>query len=308
MRILSRSIIKLMIISLLFLLCYGFGWSSDKDSTRDPKYLESYAGEKAERVGSDACIACHDSKIPKTPRNHIQLLDGDKTSSIYGFGCEGCHGAGGNHNGDPAGILMPPKMPFKKVAELCSKCHSSLRSYDLKGWYLSEHFFTEMDCLSCHSGHSENQKYLLNSDKVELCLNCHQRKRAEFKMRSHHPVEEKQISCISCHNPHSGKFEKQLKDQLDNLCFECHGDKEGPFTYDHDVSMSAGGEGCLTCHFVHGSHTDALLRYPQRLCLRCHNEMTGENHFSGTCWKSGCHSDIHGSYTNPLFFESESDE
>ena len=308
MRFLTRSIAQITIASILILLIYGFAMSDDKPDTRDPKYLESYTGKEAERVGSDACIVCHDSKIPKTPRNHIQLLDGIKTSSSYGYGCEACHGPGGNHNGDPSGILMPLKMQSKDVIKLCSKCHSSLRIFDLKGWFVSGHYFNEMDCLSCHSGHSENPKFLLKSDKVELCLACHQRKRAEFKMRSHHPVEENQLSCMSCHNPHSGRFEKQLNDELDKLCFECHGSKEGPFVYDHDVTISAGGEGCLTCHFVHGSNTDGLLRYPNRLCLRCHYEMTSENHFSGTCWQSGCHSDIHGSNTNPLFFKNDGED
>jgi len=287
----------------LWLSIYGVGWTQETPKPEDSLYLDTYKGAGAERIGSEQCILCHSDRAPKSLISHVSLIDRDKENPDYGYGCEACHGPGGAHNGDVAGIIQPAKLEIDDAVKLCSRCHSDLRSFNSQEWNLSEHSYADLSCLACHSGHSEYKYFLVKDEKIEVCFQCHTEKRAELNMRSHHPVEEGQISCVSCHNPHSGKFERQLRDETDKLCFECHGDKEGPFAYDHDVDQASGGEGCLTCHFVHGSNTDNLIRYPQRLCLECHSEMGRGNHFPGTCWASGCHSEIHGSYSNSLFLK-----
>jgi len=303
MKFINCAIALTLLLSAFLVISPLIAWSDDQTETVAPAAAEPE--QQPELIGSSVCIACHDKTVPKSPRSHIAIFDKDNENPNYGYGCEACHGPGSNHNGDPEKIIMPSKLKHDEIAKLCSKCHSSLGSFNLKNWYLSTHYFSEMDCLNCHKGHSENEKFLIKPKITELCYSCHSGQRAELNMRSHHPVNEDQLSCTSCHNQHSGAFDKQLKNEPDKLCFECHGDKEGPFTFDHDVTMAAGGEGCLTCHFVHGSNTDNLLRYPNRLCLRCHSDMNRNNHFTGTCWASECHHDIHGSYTSPLFFSAE---
>jgi DmsE family decaheme c-type cytochrome len=283
-------------VLLTALLAAGVAWSQASP------YPDGYTGEGAEKVGSETCLMCHADQVPASTFTHLALLDLNQESPYYGYGCEGCHGPGGNHMGDPAGILDPVKLNADQVTDLCSKCHETLRSYDLEGWRLSTHRSADLGCLSCHGGHSSNDKFLVKESKLDLCYMCHLEKRAEFNMRSHHPVEEGQISCDDCHNPMSGMFDGQLKADGDELCFQCHPDKEGPFTFDHPVDMAAGGNGCLTCHFVHGSNTDNLVRFPHRLCLECHSDRTAANHYPGTCWSTGCHVQIHGSYSSELFF------
>lgn len=279
----------------------GTGFSNDDEDSPEQSYLSEYTGGEAERTGSDACLLCHPDSAPETLFNHVALIDNDEDNPAYGYGCEGCHGPGGSHYGDILGILHPPKMDQDEISNLCSECHEDLRTYDKQEWFLSEHYYSDLSCLDCHDVHSVNEDFLVKEDATELCYTCHMGKRAEFKMRSHHPVDEGQMDCSDCHNPMSGRFDAQLVDDGDEVCFECHGDKEGPFAFDHDLDMAAGADGCLTCHFVHGSNTDNLLTYPQRLCLQCHNDMGRDGHFLGTCWTSGCHSDIHGSYTSPFF-------
>jgi DmsE family decaheme c-type cytochrome len=298
-----RSVIWIIAFSLIALLVTGISRAQEESEQPEPVYMDNYTGADAEMIGSDRCLMCHSIRMPDSTFSHLALFDLDSASPYYGYGCEACHGPGGNHNGNPIGIINPNKLSPDQVADLCSKCHSDLGSYNHQEWYLSGHSMTGMSCLACHGGHSEFDKFLIQDNKLELCYSCHMDKRAEFNMRSHHPVEEGQIECDSCHNLHSGLYDSQLNNDGDELCFGCHGDKQGPFAYDHDMSASIGGNGCLTCHFIHGSNTDALLRFPSRLCLQCHTDQNAENHFAGTCWSTGCHADIHGSYTSPLFFK-----
>lgn len=276
-------------------------WSENGDPIEHVSYLGQYTGEDADKTGSESCLICHDDRFGKKEHSHINLIDKDVNNKSFGYGCETCHGPGGNHDGDLAGILAPQKLTPKQSTESCSKCHRKLGSYNKNWWTASEHYYSELDCFSCHEGHSINRNFLIEKTTTETCLNCHLQQRKEFSRRSHHPVDEGLMDCSSCHNSMSGRFEYQLLDDGDELCFECHADKQGPFVFSMDIGTDVGGEGCLSCHVVHGSNTDSLLRYPRRLCLRCHYEMTPRAHFPGSCWSSDCHSEIHGSNTDALF-------
>jgi DmsE family decaheme c-type cytochrome len=299
----TRIIVGSSILILMVLLTAGIVWSQDAKKEVVPAYMDTYIGADADQVGSAKCLMCHPKRKPSNTFTHLALLDLDTNSPYYGFGCEGCHGPGGKHNGNKLGIINPNKLSPDEANQFCSKCHSDLRSYNYKSWLMSDHNAAGLDCLSCHGGHSENDKFLKEKDQTELCYSCHAEKRAEFSMRSHHPLKEGHITCDNCHNPHSGDNNNQLVAEGDELCFKCHGDKQGPFVFDHDLSPAMGGNGCLTCHFSHGGNADNLLRFPHRLCLQCHSDKTAEAHHPGTCWATGCHSQIHGSYTSELFFD-----
>jgi len=282
-------------ILLMGLLVTSRVWSTEYD------YMAGYTGAEAELTGSATCVMCHQDRIPENLLSHIALLDDNPDCEMYGYGCEGCHGPGGEHNGNPAGILNLPMMPIDDLTMQCSMCHDSLGDYDMDNYRMSDHFYMDISCLECHGGHSDNEGFLTEADELDLCYNCHAEKRAEFSMRSHHPIEN-DGNCRMCHNPHSGEFESQLIEDRDELCFSCHPDKEGPFVYDHDVSMDSAGDGCLTCHVSHGTNYDNLLTLPSRLCQQCHTEVGPDVHYAGTCWSSGCHTEVHGSNSHPLYF------
>ena len=288
-----------------FLIASEYGEDEMFDTSppvdKEVPYYQTYTGANADRWGSDLCLMCHPDYAPTSLFTHAALIDNDSHNSDYGYGCEGCHGPGGKHMGVTAGILMPVKLTSEESTELCSKCHSNLRSYDLQGWYQSEHLLSGLSCIDCHGGHSDNENFLV-SDRDDFCNTCHADLRALFNMRSHHPVNEGLMECTDCHNMHSGEHENQLNIDRDELCFTCHPDKQGPFIYDHDVSMASGADGCMSCHLVHGSNTDSLLRQPQQVCNQCHTDQTPGRHFPGNCWTSGCHTEIHGSNAHPLFF------
>jgi DmsE family decaheme c-type cytochrome len=291
------------VIAVFALAFFAADIARSQDETPAVSYMDQYTGADAEKIGSEVCLGCHADRNPETPFTHLALFDLNAGNSNYGNGCEACHGPGGNHFGKPEGILDPLKMSSDEQTDLCSKCHTSLRTYDRQSWLLSEHYSAEMKCTACHSGHTPNAKFLIKDNPLDLCFSCHANTRGEFSMRSHHPVTEGQMTCDDCHTPMSGVYGTQLKEEGDELCFGCHADKQGPFAFDHNLSAAAGYNGCLTCHFVHGSNTDSMLRFPHRLCLQCHSDQTAENHYAGTCWSTGCHQEIHGSYTSPLFFQ-----
>jgi DmsE family decaheme c-type cytochrome len=282
----------------LFNIMAGAVWSSEDE------YMDSYIGADADKVGSETCLMCHSNQNPGNLFTHVALLDNDPGNENYGFSCEGCHGPGGKHMGVPQGIINPAKLSVDGITDLCTKCHTTLMSYDKEKWFLSEHYNSDLGCLECHGGHSENDAFLQYDDVQEQCYSCHAEKRAQFSMRSRHPVSEQQMGCVNCHNPHSGEFDNQLVMEQNDLCYSCHTDKQGPFIFDHNLSMSAGGDGCLTCHEVHGSNNDNLLRLPgRRLCLQCHTDRTPDVHFNATCWTAGCHTNIHGSNAHALFLQ-----
>jgi DmsE family decaheme c-type cytochrome len=276
-------------------------WSQDTEKKIQSEYMSNYTGVGADKTGSEACILCHEDRKPSKVRSHIVVIDTNPKNPNFGFSCEGCHGPGGNHNGDVAGIIQPDKLNIDEITSTCSSCHAKLRTYAKQSWLVSEHYFSEIGCLECHGGHSDKRNFLKEESELTLCLDCHIGNRAEFSMRSHHPVREELVECTSCHNPMSGDNDKQLVREGDHLCFECHRDKQGPFLFEMGIGTDNGGDGCLSCHFPHGSNADNLLRYPQNLCTGCHSDMRPPAHFAGKkCWE--CHVDIHGSNDDPLFF------
>jgi DmsE family decaheme c-type cytochrome len=114
------------------------------------------------------------------------------------------------------------------------------------------------------------------------------------------------LECSSCHNPHGSVEQKQLLANNKENCTKCHEDKRGPFAFEHGATAL---EGCLGCHQPHGSSGPKLLKAKDEraLCVSCHARGTaaGVPHSrlglqaTGDC--SRCHSEIHGSNSDPFF-------
>ena len=49
----------------------------------------------------------------------------------------------------------------------------------------------------------------------ELCLQCHQMRRAQLQRSSHMPYREGKVTCTSCHNPHGSPNPSQLLQSID---------------------------------------------------------------------------------------------
>jgi len=103
----------------LFIFILLISHASAVWSTED-NYLDNYTGADAEYTGSDSCVMCHPAYAPENTFTHVSNIDGDPGNPNYGYGCEGCHGPGGNHMGNVAGIIQPVKLDVDGVTDLRS--------------------------------------------------------------------------------------------------------------------------------------------------------------------------------------------
>jgi DmsE family decaheme c-type cytochrome len=285
------------------------------------------APPKNDFIGSEQCGLCHTEigkQFFKNP-HYKSVASGKETPDKTG--CEGCHGAGGNHmaaGGGKATIRAFSEMSPAQVIDTCLGCHQK----DLSRGNIRRSAHTEADivCTNCHSiHHPATTRALLQAKQNELCYRCHQPVRAQFSMPVKHRVNEGVVQCTDCHNPHgnfapswrTGTGANLVAASHDNEepCLKCHVDKRGPFVYEH---ASVRVEGCTTCHMPHGSTNAKLLRRPVvfTICLECHNgagDYGREN--SGVFIQSAthnmndpkyqqcttCHVRIHGSNSDPRF-------
>jgi DmsE family decaheme c-type cytochrome len=234
-------------------------------------------------------------------------------------GCESCHGPGRAHveaggGKDTIPIRFGKDSP-NSVAEqnaVCMDCHSRGTHIFWKG---SPHETRGIACVDCHqvkqgvhisvSSDARYSQPLTDNQGVklqqpELCLQCHQMRRAQLQRSSHMPYREGKVTCTSCHNPHGTPNPKQLIQATTNEnCISCHTERRGPFLWEHPPVL----ENCANCHEPHGSNNPQLLKVRMpRVCDSCHDSsrhptqpqpLSSIKNFNRGC--TNCHSYIHGS-------------
>ena len=198
----------------------------------------------------------------------------------------------------------------------CLSCHSKGNQIFWRG---SPHESRAMACVDCHTVHygSPAERYSAlgaetrygapltehvgtKKPQPELCLSCHQMRRAQLQRSSHMPYREGKVTCTSCHNPHGSPNPSQLiQSTINENCYSCHTERRGPFLWEHPPVM----ENCANCHEPHGSSNPELLKVRMpRVCDSCHDAsrhptqaqpLSSIKNFNRGC--TNCHSLIHGS-------------
>jgi len=271
-------------------------------------------------VGSQVCITCHEDqnrRFKNTVMGKVMMLNPHSPEEARG--CEACHGPGQAHVEAGGGKDNIPirfgKDSNNSVAEqnaICMDCHSRGTHMFWKG---SPHESRGIACVECHqvkqgmkvTGVSEaryNSPLTENRGLVkaqpELCLQCHQLRRAQLQRSSHMPYREGKVTCTSCHNPHGTPNPKQLIQSTTNEnCLSCHTERRGPFLWEHPPVV----ENCANCHEPHGTSNPQLLKVRMpRVCDSCHDSsrhptqpqpLSSIKNFNRGC--TNCHSYIHGS-------------
>lgn len=270
-------------------------------------------------VGSETCITCHQDQERRFKNTVMGQAFAHPHNADEAHGCESCHGPGRSHVEAGGGKDTIP-MRFGKdskntVAEqnaVCETCHARGSHMFWKG---SPHESRGMACVDCHQVKQEVRVALTSEGRYnaplsdnkgvkkaqpELCLQCHEMRRAQLQRSSHMPYREGKVTCTSCHNPHGTPNPKQLIQASTNEnCYSCHTERRGPFLWEHPPVM----ENCANCHEPHGTSNPQLLktRMP-RVCDTCHDSsrhptqpqpLSSIKNFNRGC--TNCHSAIHGS-------------
>ncbi len=265
----------------------------------------------ADFVGSETCETCHGEigkKFAENPHSRLALLHGGK-----GVTCESCHGPGREHveggGGNLETLFQFSKATPQAVDKKCLECHAGAHP----NFERSAHGTANVSCLGCHSIHKfGSEASLLKVSQPKLCYTCHTDVKPAFAQPFHHKVDEGLVKCSDCHNPHGTFKATGLRSSVagDVVCVKCHTETAGPFVYEHPPIRT---EGCGSCHYPHGSPNPRLLtrNNVNTLCLQCHSASmnftapgTPSFHNMANQYQACtvCHTQIHGSNTNSVFF------
>jgi len=229
-------------------------------------------------------------------------LDGDGIEDMVNTGCERCHGAGGNHFGDPAGIINPADLDASQAIDLCGFCHSRGKSFP------NEIFDFPYDDENMHdwdTGDAWGDYYVDhggyygdgNSEDEVQSSSKHHQQYFDFYESSKPTFAYHQVRCYECHDVHND-VKHQIRTEIvddglviatdnDNntLCLACHAshghfeDLTKEMIADYDANFDAIGA-------VVSEHTNHPYDPENGLsrCSKCHNPKT---------IKSAIHYDIH---------------
>jgi hypothetical protein len=178
-----------------------------------------------------SCFQCHTTGASATGSWTGNPADSMGTFSEPGIRCEGCHGPGSNHIGNPTGI-KPPNTDANLTYEVCGNCHQrGGRGNNIpsgSGYIQHHEQFNEMNaskhkdgngaeltCGSCHDPHIALHykdvagNHSTSGEKLKgirtVCQTCHPGKEIILKDGSGNTIGTKPIDCIDCHMSFTGK-------------------------------------------------------------------------------------------------------
>lgn len=143
------------------------------------------------------------------------------------------------------------------------------------------HFETSLDRPKNFSDKSTAHKKLVRFQGATVnstCLTCHDVIKESFEelKAPHRRIGEK--ACTECHDPHGSSKPKLLHDDvLTSKCFTCHETlkhETAGVNVPHEPFRDE--KSCLNCHDFHEVRHPRLLNFkPERMCGKCHSELTG---------------------------------
>jgi len=290
-----------------------------QDTSKSAAQGAQAAKADGDYVGAETCVVCHQDQERRFKNTVMGKVMARPHTPQEARGCEACHGPGkahveamGSKDSIPIRFGRDSKNSTEEQNAACLDCHSRGNRMFWKG---SPHESRAMACVDCHQVKQERQASLssearysaplseyqrVKKPQPELCLSCHQMRRAQLQRSSHMPYREGKVTCTSCHNPHGTPNPKQLiQSTVNETCYSCHTERRGPFLWEHPPVM----ENCGNCHEAHGSNNPQLLKVRMpRVCDTCHvasrhptspTLLNSVRDFNRGC--TNCHSAIHGS-------------
>lgn len=200
-----------------------------------------------------SCITtkCH-AGLTKVKYVHVPVAEGE---------CSQCHGESKGH------IQDPKKNKFKEIEDVskaCFECHD-----EFKAKKFTHDPVEAGECMSCHSPHGSNFKFLMASKGGNACFECHDDGIIKGKW-VHGPAAVG--GCIACHEPHVSDYEKNLRAKGSKLCYMCHTDKAESIHQAAFVHKPV-SKACTGCHNPHSAAKEYMLESESpELCLGCHKD------------------------------------
>jgi len=251
-----------------------------------------------DRVGSDACDACHENAVRSAGTSvHAPLL-GDPEQ-----GCEGCHGGAKAHvdsGGRARFITNPLHMSPAEASAACLSCHRDAPAH-AKDWEKGALAAQNLSCLTCHEAHgtaegqgrpvgatgaADGEAHRIGS---ESCAICHENAHPDLGESVHAKLMkgENAAGCESCHGPGSahvaGGGDKVLiknpgglaRGHQAEFCLSCHENVEGMFFYTRGEHARSGMT-CTSCHDPLASEKKSTRKSDPDLCITCHQDVRAE--------------------------------
>jgi len=212
----------------------------------------TYTGAKEQ---PELCLSCHEAMRKKVEDRKVPH------PAIAAGGCTACH--------DPHGSEDRFFLKSTNMDKVCSSCH------DPKTKGAVVHPPVAQSCSLCHEPHGSDNAKLLKAPPPGLCLDCHEKARAEFSGKHVHPPVK--TGCASCHDMHSAPKPFLLQGEVKDVCLKCHGKIAQKLKKSKMVHPAVETAGCTGCHGPHTEAQDKLLRKPMKeLCSGCHKEKAAE--------------------------------
>ncbi len=282
-------------VVVLVILCFGVAVALSATPPQDQPAAAAKpaaakpanSGPDGDYVGSDTCTNCHEDAHKRFANTVMGRVFAKQRTPLEARGCEACHGpgkahvdAGGGKDTIPVRFGDDSPQSADQQNAACLQCHEKGNRMFWRG---SPHESRGLKCVDCHQVMQGTTNALLADTRFsapltdnksmkktqpELCLQCHQMRRAQLQRSSHMPFREGKVTCTSCHNPHGSANPKLLLQATANEnCYSCHAERRGPFLWEHPPVM----ENCMNCHEAHGSSNPQLLKMrTPRLCQQCH--------------------------------------
>jgi DmsE family decaheme c-type cytochrome len=206
----------------------------------------------AEEV-ADRCTRCHTEQSIRRQHDHVE-------HDPKAVSCNDCH--------SPHQARTNPYLLIDDPPNLCFRCHADVKS-DFRRPYHHKVIEGGLTCLSCHSGHGEQNTVEARRSPEGLsglCGRCHEDKRGPWAFE-HLGLTRSGEGCLTCHTPHGSVNNRLLvRNTVFQLCIECHSEiglsadtSRGIFP--HDLGNPR-FRTCTNCHTqIHGSNAHEKFLY-----------------------------------------------
>jgi hypothetical protein len=254
------------------------------------------------------CFRCHvvnpqprDAQRPQSQEGRPGILG---TWSESGVQCEACHGPGSNHAPDP----WARRMFVDSTNQTCARCHldgDDPNVIAVVDGYLSPNTqvaellasggMADFNCGVCHNKHA-SATYDRSRSILNECTACH----GDMNLAFHEGVTfvrgdySEPVTCESCHMPFAGRSNSAGGPDVVGTLGGRMGDVRTHIfridTQNRTYLQMFSADGT---HVVKDSEGEAAVT-PDFVCLRCHNDGTGNAFIISAFGATVVGTDIHG--------------